>query len=293
MNNRPIVMVISGPSGSGKDTVLNILKPNYPDLVHITTATTRAPREGEIDGVHYYFKTEEEFEDMVQRDELLEHATVYDKHYGVPKQPVRDALAAGKDTVIKVDVQGAMTIKSKLPEAILFFITTKDVETIIERLHLRNTETGEVLQTRIDMIREENKLMDKFDHIIYNENGKADEAARQIEKVIAAEKKRKSPRVYDLDPKFKLDLCGQDYCYSGAESAYLAGAHVLFYYRAEMVGTDMDYSFQLDGEDFSCPYRDGKGFKVEFTMPDHDVKLQCIEKISMIRGAGPDQYQRR
>ena len=201
MNNRPIVLIISGNSGAGKDTVLTLLKERHPELVHITTATTRAPREGEIDKVTYFFETTESFKKLIENDELLEYANVYDKWYGVPKQPVREALAAHKDTVIKVDVQGAMTIKGKLPDAILCFITTKEVDTIIERLRKRGTESEDELKTRVDTINKERETMPFFDHIIYNENGLVDAAVAQIEGIIAAEKKRKTPRVYDLTPK--------------------------------------------------------------------------------------------
>jgi len=200
-NDRPIVMVISGSSGAGKDTVLEALKAKHPELVHITTATTRSPRVGEIDKVHYYFYDEDTFKGMIEDEELLEFAHVYDKWYGVPKQPVRDALKEKKDTIIKVDVQGAMTIKKKLPDAILLFVMPPDIETIEKRLRSRNTDSEEAIQIRLATIKQEMEMLPEFNHAIINADGKIDEAVAQIEAIINAEKERETPRVYDLSSK--------------------------------------------------------------------------------------------
>ncbi len=196
--HNPLVLVVSGSSGAGKDTVIDALMKRHRNLVHITTATTRAPRENEIDGVSYYFKTEKEFKTLIEHNELLEYAHVYDKWYGVPKQPVRDALASDKNAIIKVDVQGAMTIKGKLPDAVLLFIMPPRIEDIINRLKARGTETEEQLKIRFEAIKKEYETLPEFNYMIINADGKVDEAVEQIEKVIRSERRSKKIRNYDL-----------------------------------------------------------------------------------------------
>jgi guanylate kinase len=196
--HNPLVLVVSGSSGAGKDTVIDALMKRHRNLVHITTATTRAPRENEIDGVSYYFKTEKEFKTLIEHNELLEYAHVYDKWYGVPKQPVRDALASDKIAIIKVDVQGAMTIKGKLPDAVLLFIMPPRIEDIINRLKARGTETEEQLKIRFEAIKKEYETLPEFNYMIINADGKVDEAVEQIEKVIRSERRSKKIRNYDL-----------------------------------------------------------------------------------------------
>ena len=184
------MMVVSGPSGVGKDAVLTRLRERrYP--VHIVvTATTRAMRPTERDGVDYIFLDEATFERKVAEDGFLEWAMVYGNRYGVPKDQVSDALASGKDVIIKADVQGAETMKRLNPEAVFVFVAPPSMEELERRLRDRRSEPTVDLQRRLETARQELERLPMFDYVVVNENGAIDEAAQALEAIMRAERWR-------------------------------------------------------------------------------------------------------
>jgi len=195
---RPLLIVLSGPSGSGKDAVLNRMKKlGYP-FEYITTITTRSRRPKERNNVDYHFVSTEKFQEMTEHKQLLEWANVYGNWYGVPKQPVKQALDKGRDTIIKVDVQGASTIKKILPEAIFIFLVPPSIEELAERLKQRHTESSLDLALRLKTAEEELKQLPLFDYKVLNRWNEIDLAISHIEAIITAEKCRVNPREITL-----------------------------------------------------------------------------------------------
>ena len=192
--SRPLLIVLSGLSGAGKDAVLaRIRESGYP-LTYITTITTRPQRNNERDNVDYHFISREKFQEMIERNELLEWANVYGNWYGVPREPVKQALDRGQDTIVKVDVQGAATIKKILPQAVFIFLTPPSIEELVLRLKKRRTESPSDLALRTKTAEEELKQLPMFDYIIINRQGEIERAVSEIEAVITAEKCRVHPR---------------------------------------------------------------------------------------------------
>ncbi len=194
----PLLVVISGPSGVGKDSLVERIKARGAQFHFVVTATSRPPRPGERHGVDYFFVSPEEFTTMIENDELLEYAVVYGQHKGVPKQQIREAFASGKDVVMRLDVQGAATIKSLIPEAVLIFLSAASEEELLERLNQRRTESGVQIQRRIETARQEMKRLQEFDYVITNGHCQLDIAADQVLSVIEAEHHRAHPRQVDL-----------------------------------------------------------------------------------------------
>lgn len=193
-----LLIVISGPSGIGKDTVIQGLKDRKRPFHFVITATSREPRKNEVDGVDYFFYSKEKFEAMIEADEFLEHAWVYSDHKGVPKTQVRKALDSGKDVVMRLDFQGAKTVREMCPDAILVFLTAKNKQEWLERLKSRRSETDEELAVRIDTARHEYDSLDIFDYIVVNEHGKLNHTLDVIESIINAEHHRVVPRKVTL-----------------------------------------------------------------------------------------------
>ncbi|MCO5612460.1 hypothetical protein L7F22_066727 [Adiantum nelumboides] len=186
---KPLVLVISGPSGVGKDAVINRLKKVRDEIHFVVTATTRPRRPGEIDGKDYFFVTREEFEVMIQSNELLEHAVVYGDFKGIPKRQVRDCLSKGFDVVLRVDVQGAATIRSILGSgAVFIFLVAESEAALVKRLVERKTETKDKLLLRIATAREELKRMSEFDYVVVNADGQLEKTVSLISHIIDAEK---------------------------------------------------------------------------------------------------------
>ncbi len=183
----PLVIVISGPSGVGKDSVLNRMKERGMPFHFVITATTRPIREGEINGKDYFFISTDQFAHMIEANELLEHAIVYNDYKGIPKQQVRDALASGQDVILRIDVQGAASIKKIIPDAILIFLTTENEESLVERLTSRKTETPEGLNLRIATARQEVKRAKEFDYVVINHQSELDRTVDVIHAIITAE----------------------------------------------------------------------------------------------------------
>jgi guanylate kinase len=196
--HQPLLIVISGPSGAGKDSVLTRMKERCLPFHFVVTATSRSPRPGEIHGVQYLFVGRAGFEAMIERGELLEHAMVYEDYKGIPKQQVRQALASGKDVIMRIDVQGAKTVRRLCPEALLIFLTTRNEGELIARLKARKTETPEGLQLRLATAREEYQRLDLFDYVVVNGDGELDQTVDTIRAIIQAEHHRTHPRRVSL-----------------------------------------------------------------------------------------------
>jgi guanylate kinase len=194
----PLLIVISGPSGAGKDSVMRCMQERGLQFHFVTTATTRPRRAEELHGRDYWFVTHEEFAGMIDRDELMEHALVYGDYKGVPKQEVRDALQSGQDVVMRLDVQGAETIRRLVPEALLIFITTDSEEDLISRLQERSTESPEALAIRIATTRQELKQVDAFDYVIVNHDDQLDHTVDVVQAIIQAEHHRVRQRQVSL-----------------------------------------------------------------------------------------------
>lgn len=186
----PLLVVISGPSGVGKDAVLERLRATHPELFFAVTATTRPKRSGETDGLDYIFVTPNQFQQLKMRGELLEHAEVYGNFYGVPKGPLRKAITEGKDAVVKVDVQGAATIKAMAPDAFLIFIAAPNMGELERRLTTRKTESPEAMALRIQTARDEMKQVEWFDATVVNGTDALDEAVEEIVEVIRQQRAR-------------------------------------------------------------------------------------------------------
>ncbi len=194
----PLLIVLSGPSGVGKDAVLTRMRQTGYSVAYITTVTTRPQRSQENDKVDYHFISAERFREMIKNGDLLEWANVYGNWYGVPKQTVKQALDRGQDAVIKVDIQGAATIKENLPQAVLIFLMTPSLEELIQRLEQRQTESAFDLALRTETAEEEIKQLPLFDYVVLNKQDEIDLAVSQIKAIITAEKSRVTPREITL-----------------------------------------------------------------------------------------------
>ncbi|MDY6874047.1 MAG: guanylate kinase [Chloroflexota bacterium] len=194
----PLLIVISGPSGIGKDTVVQGLKDRDLSFHFVITATSRPPRDYEVDGKDYFFYEKECFEEMIEAGEFLESAWVYTAYKGVPKSQVREALASGEDVVMRLDFQGAKTVRDLYPDAILIFLTANSKEEWLTRLHDRRSETEEELAVRIETAREEYDSLDMFDYIVVNEQDNLDHTLNVIRSIIEAEHHRVHPRKVQL-----------------------------------------------------------------------------------------------
>ncbi|EEF45412.1 guanylate kinase, putative [Ricinus communis] len=185
----PLVIVISGPSGVGKDAVIKKLREVRESLHFVVTATSRPMRPGEVDGEDYFFVTKEEFLSMVERNELLEYALVYGEYKGIPKKQIREYMSKGYDIVLRVDIQGAETLRKILKNSAVFiFLVAESEMELVERLIDRKTETAEALLVRVSTAREEMKHVKNFDYVIVNGQGKLENAVKLMESIIDAEK---------------------------------------------------------------------------------------------------------
>ena len=198
LNPQPLLIVISGPSGVGKDTVVQRMQERGMPFHFVVTANTRPKRDNEVDGKDYFFVSKEEFARMIEQNELIEYAIVYSDYKGIPKQQVREALASRKDVVMRLDVQGAETVRKLAPEALLIFITTESEEELVSRLKARKTETSDELALRIATARKELKRVEAFDYVIVNHDYKLDETVDIVTAIIKAEHHRVQHRKVDL-----------------------------------------------------------------------------------------------
>lgn len=191
-----MLIIISGPSGVGKDTIIDALRgrPRNPDYHYVVTCTTRARRPGEVDGVSYHFLDRERFSALRDAGELLEANEVHGNWYGTPRAQVREALAAGHDVILKIDVQGAQVVKENVPEAVLVFIVPPSLETLFRRLKSRATETADQLELRQRNAAIELARQDDYDYIVENRDGEVESTAARIDEIIAEERMRHPDR---------------------------------------------------------------------------------------------------
>ncbi len=194
----PLLIVISGPSGSGKDSVVQRMKDRGLEFHFVVTATTRPRRPDEVHGRDYWFVSRQEYDRMLAQGELIEHALVYRDYKGVPKAQVQEALASGHDVVLRLDVQGAETVRQLVPEALLIFILTESEEELVRRLERRSTETPEDLKVRIQTAREEFQKIGLFDYLIVNHEDQLDHTVDVVMSIIEAEHHRVQQRKVNL-----------------------------------------------------------------------------------------------
>ena len=192
--NLPLLIVISGPSGVGKDSAVQRMKERGLPIHFVVTATTRPQREAEQHGVDYFFVSREQFAEMIENDELIEYAIVYGDYKGIPKSQVEQALASGTDVVMRVDVQGAQTLRKLYPEALLIFLSTRTEDELVRRLEQRKTESPEDLKLRIATARKEMLKVDLFDYYVINAEGQLDATVDTIIAIMHAEHHRVKPR---------------------------------------------------------------------------------------------------
>ena len=195
MKQKGILLVVSGFSGAGKGTLMGRLLETYDQYALSVSATTRDPRPGEEDGVHYFFKTKEEFEQMIAADALIEHACYVSNYYGTPKAYVEDQLENGRDVILEIEIQGALKIKEKYPDAVLIFVTTPTADELKNRLTGRGTETAEVIESRLARASEESAGMEAYDYLLINDD--LDECVKDLHGIVTAEHK-KAARQADL-----------------------------------------------------------------------------------------------
>jgi guanylate kinase len=192
--SKPLLIVLSGPSGAGKDAILSRMKKSGYPARFITTVTTRPRRAKEKNNVDYHFVSVESFQKMLKNKELLEWANVYGNWYGVPKAPVKQALAKGQDTIVKIDIQGAATIKKIIPQAVFIFIAPPSMGELVRRLGERHTESPFDLTLRLKTAGEEMKKLPLFDYVVISRQGEIELVVAEIEAIITAEKHRVQPR---------------------------------------------------------------------------------------------------
>lgn len=183
-----LLILISGPSGTGKGTVCDLLRQKHPEISYSISATTRQPRPGEQDGVNYYFYTKEKFREMIDQGQLLEWAEVYGNFYGTPKQKVLDRLEAGEDILLEIDTQGALNVMKVMPEGLFIFLLPPSLEELAARLKGRGTETEESLHRRLGAAVDEIKLATKYRYVVVND--KVEDAEETIANIIEAEHHR-------------------------------------------------------------------------------------------------------
>ena len=187
MSNKGLILVISGPAGSGKSTVTKFIKEN-PDYVFSISRTTRYTRPGEVDGVDYYFISKDEFKQKLAEDDFLEHAEYCGEFYGTPKSLVYEQIEKGKNVILEIEVAGAMQVKEKCPDAVLIMLLPPSFKVQEERLRGRGTETEEKILKRLEQTRRELPLVHEYDYIVFNEDGKSKDAADDIFSIVRSEK---------------------------------------------------------------------------------------------------------
>ena len=205
MKKKGILIVVSGFSGAGKGTLMKELLKNYDNYALSISATTRNPREGEVDGREYFFKTTEEFEKMIAQDELIEYAKYVNNYYGTPRAYVEEQLSSGKDVILEIEIQGALKVKEKFPQTLLLFVTPPSAAILKDRLVGRGTETMEVIESRMQRAAEEAEGMDAYDYLIINDD--LDTCVKEMHNIIAGEHNR-SLRNAELMNQIKAELQG-------------------------------------------------------------------------------------
>lgn len=204
MNEKGILIVVSGFSGSGKGTLMKELLTRYPDTYALSiSATTRSPREGEVDGREYFFVSKDEFEKMIAKGELIEYAKYVENYYGTPRDYVEKKLDEGKDVILEIEIQGALNVKKMFPDTLLLFVTPPSAEELRKRLVGRGTETMDVIESRMDRACEEAEGMENYDYLIVNDS--LDRCVEEMHSIIRGEHRRSS-RNCEFMKEIKQDL---------------------------------------------------------------------------------------
>ena len=206
MSNKGILTVVSGFSGAGKGTIMKRLMEKYDNYALSVSATTRAPRPGEEEGREYFFRTVEEFEKMIAKEQLIEYAKYVDNYYGTPRAYVEEQLEAGKDVILEIEIQGALKVKEKFPETLLLFVTPPSARELKDRLVKRGTESMEVILSRMERAREEAKGMDRYDYLVINDV--LEDCVDEVHRIIQGEH-RKRFRNMDFIEKMRHELKGE------------------------------------------------------------------------------------
>ena len=186
MRSKGVLLVISGFAGTGKGTLVKSLLENYDNYALSVSATTRAPRKNEIEGVHYFYKTKEEFLEMIEHGELVEYAEYVGNYYGTPRAYVEQQLTKGKDVILEIEIQGALKIKERFPDTLLLFLLPPDVDTLKTRLEGRGTETEEIIEQRLSRAVEEAEFIEKYDYLIVNDD--LEKCVRETHAVIQSQR---------------------------------------------------------------------------------------------------------
>lgn len=184
-----LLIVLSGPSGVGKGTVCSYLRKKQADIIYSVSATTRKPRTGEIEGVNYFFKERNDFENMIKNEQLLEWAEYCGNYYGTPRSFVEETLESGKDIILEIEVQGALKVKNKFPEGIFIFLIPPSFDELKNRITYRGTESAKIITSRMDVAKEEMKMMQYYDYAVVNDEVPI--AVKKVQSVIEAERLRK------------------------------------------------------------------------------------------------------
>ncbi len=201
MKDEGILLVVSGPSGAGKGTICSAVREKYPDLEYSISMTTRAPRNGETEGVSYFFRTDEQFKRLVEEDAFLEYARVYDHYYGTPKKYVLDKIQAGRSVLLEIDIQGAMQVKKRYPKGVFVYIVPPSLEILSQRIHARGTDSEEVIQNRLAQITNELSMMHQYDYVVVNDV--LEDAVHKTCAIIEAEKCKLSRNEGQIETVFK------------------------------------------------------------------------------------------
>ncbi len=204
INKKGLLLVVSGPSGTGKGTICKDIVAKHEDINLSISATTRNPRVGEVEGKSYFFKTKEEFEAMVDRGEFLEHAMIYDNYYGTPKKAIFDELNMGRDVILEIEMQGAMQIKEVYPQAVFIFVLPPSLQELRNRIVGRGTETEEQIEKRFNSAYDEIKLLGDYDYFIFNNI--VEKSAEEILNILEVEKNKVSRYKKDILDMFEKEI---------------------------------------------------------------------------------------
>ncbi|WP_018921307.1 guanylate kinase [Salsuginibacillus kocurii] len=198
-----LLIVLSGPAGVGKGTVCRALRETENNINYSVSATTRAPREGEIDGVNYFFKTKDEFKEMIEQNQLLEWAEYVNNYYGTPLPYVEQSLNEGNDIILEIEVQGALKVKERYPEGVFLFLMPPSLKELRERIVGRATESEDLINQRMTVAKEEIEMMKQYDYVV--ENDEVEEAVKRIEAIVTAEHCRRDRLIHKYKELVEVD----------------------------------------------------------------------------------------